>query len=276
MFLICFAVTAMFLVVLGVTTYMRNAAWASEKTLWEDALTKAPQSARPYERLAEYYSQAGLIDKALSLYETSLTKQTPNRFSLADNSTETWEVIYSQKMEFEKALELFDAAISIDPSYTKAMYNKALTLANMGRWEETKNIMEILISHEKPSWEYCSLLGFALLKQNEPAEALNYFRKALQLSPTNSYLYLNIGTCLNTMGHHSQANWFLRQSHKMSPDNIIPLFCLIDNELTSGNTVMLHRDTSYLLKRFSIDQIEAGSSSLFKGNHAAACFNRSS
>ena len=257
MFLICFAVTALFLVILGVTTYTRNAAWASEKTLWEDALAKAPQSARPYGRLAEYYSQAGLIDKALSLYETSLTKQMPNRFSLAVHYGNMGS-LYSRKMEFEKALGLYDAAISIDPSHTRAMFNKALTLANMGRWEETKNIMEILIPYKKPSWEYCNLLGFALLKQNDPVEALNYFRKALQLSPTKSFLYLNIGTCLNTMGHHSQAIWFLRQSHQMSPDNIIPLFCLIDNELTSGNAVMFHRDTSYLLKRFSIDQIEAG------------------
>ena len=257
MILFCFAVTTLFIVVLGVTTYMRNAVWASEKTLWEDALAKAPQSARPYERLALYYSNAGLIDKALSLYEASLTKQRSNRFSLALNFGNVGN-IYSRKMEFEKALELYDTAISVDPSFHLAMYNKALVLANMGRWEETKNIMENLMSHEKSTWEYCSLFGFALWKRNDPVEALNYFRKALQLSPTNSYLYLNIGACLNNMGHHSQANWFLRQSHQMSHDNIIPIFCLIDNELTSRNSVMLHRDTSYLLKRFSIDQIEEG------------------
>ena len=118
--------------------------------------------------------------------------------------------------------------------------------------------MEYIISREFPSWENYSLLGYAFLKQNDPAEALNYFGKALQLYPTNAYLYLNIATSLNTMGHHSKANWFLRRSHQMSPDNIIPLFCLINNELMSGNAVMLHRDTSNLLKRFSIDQIEAG------------------
>jgi protein O-mannosyl-transferase len=257
MFLICFAVTALLLIVLGVTTYMRNAAWASEKTLWEDALSKAPQSARAYERLADYYNNAGLIDKALILYETAQAKQRASRVSLADNYTNLGN-IYSKKMEFEKALELYNAAISISPSHPTTMYKKALTLAEMGRWEETKNIMENLISHEIPSWENCSLLGSALLKQNEPAEALNYFRKALKLSPTNSYIYLNIGTCLDTMGHHTQAHWFFRQSHQLSHDSLIPLFCLIDNELASGNTEMLHRDTSDLLKRFSIDQIEAG------------------
>jgi len=257
MFLICFIVSALFLIVFGVTTFTRNAAWASERTLWEDALSKAPESARPYERLAQYYNNAGLIDKSLNLYETAITKQRTYRLSMAVNFANTG-IIYSQKMEYEKALKLFDKAISIDPSNTKSMYNKALALAKMGRWEETKNIMETLLSHERPSWEYCSLFGSALLKQNDPVEALNYFRKALQLSPTNSYLYLNIGTCLNTMGHHSKANWFLRRSLQMSPDNIIPLFCLIDNELIAGNTVMLHRDTDYLLKKFSIDQIEAG------------------
>lgn len=257
MFLICFAVTALLLIVLGVTTYSRNAAWASEKTLWEDALSKAPQSARAYERLAIYYNNLGLIDKALNLYETAQTKERPNRLSMVYNYTNLGS-IYSQKMEYEKALELFERAFSINPSDLTTMYQKALTLAKMGRWEETKNIMEYIISHEFPSWENYSLLGYAFLKQNDPAEALNYFRKSLQIFPTNSYIFLNIGACLNTMGHHFQANWFLRLSHQMSPDNIIPLFCLIDNDLTSENTVMLHRDTIYLLKRFSIDQIEEG------------------
>ncbi len=257
MLIICFSVTSIFLVVLGVTTYMRNAVWVSEKTLWEDALTKSPQSARPYARLAEYYSQAGLIDKALSLYETSLTKQMPTRFSIAILYGNMGS-LYLKKMEFEKALELFDAALSIVPTYTMALFNRAFTLANMGRWEETKKIIEIMISYEKPSWKYYNLMGFTLLKLNDPVEALNYFRKALQLSPTNPLLFLHIGTCLNTMGHHSQANWFFRQSHLISPDDIIPVFCLIDNELTSGNTELLQRDMSYLLKRFGIEQIEAG------------------
>ena len=264
MFLICFAVTALFLIVLGVTTYTRNAAWASEKTLWEDALSKAPQSSRPYEMLARYYQNAGLIEKALNLYETAKTKQRTNRFSLADNFTNLGS-IYSLKMKFEKALELYDIAISINPSHPKTLnnkawtlYNKAWTLAEMGRWDETENIMKLLISHEIPSWENYSLLGSALLKQNDPAEALNYFGKALQLSPFNAYIYLSIGNCLNIMGHHSQADWFFRQSYQISPDSIISLFCLIDNDLTSGNTIMLQRDTSDLFKKFSIDQIETG------------------
>ncbi len=257
MYLICFGVMVLFLIVIGVTTYMRNTAWASEKTLWEDALTKAPETARPYERLAYYYNNAGLIDKALSLYVTAKAKQRATRFSLADNFTNTG-IIFSKKKEFEKALGLYDAAISINPFHRKSMFNKALTLAEMGKWAESKNITELLISHEILSWESYSLLGSNLLRQKNPAEALNYFRKALQLFPSSSYSFLNIGSCLKIMGYHSQADWFFRQSHQMSPDNIIPLFCLIDNELTDGNTVLLHRDTNDLLKRYSLDQIEAG------------------
>jgi tetratricopeptide (TPR) repeat protein len=257
MFSICFVFTASFMIVLGATTYMRNAAWSSERTLWEDALSKAPQSARPYERLANYYNNAGLIDTALSLYETARTKQRASRISLADNYTNSGN-IYSIRMDFEKALGLYDRAISINPTHPKTMYNKALTLADMGRWEETKNIMNLLISNEIPSWENYNLLGMALLKLNDPADALNYFRKALQISPGNVYLYMNIGACLNKLGHHFRANWFLRQSHQRSPDSIVYLLCLIDAELTSGNTVALLRDTSNLLKRFSINQIKAG------------------
>ena len=34
------------------STYLRNMAWASEKTLWEDALKKAPNSTRAHHNLA--------------------------------------------------------------------------------------------------------------------------------------------------------------------------------------------------------------------------------
>jgi tetratricopeptide (TPR) repeat protein len=69
---------------LGIGTYVRNIAWASEKTLWEDALQKAPNSKRPYHNLAwGYYWKIGLHDKAIEMYEKSLSFQTHSGISQA-------------------------------------------------------------------------------------------------------------------------------------------------------------------------------------------------
>ncbi|MGB5748221.1 MAG: hypothetical protein WBM69_14655, partial [Desulfobacterales bacterium] len=50
-------------------TYVRNFAWATEKTLWEDAIVKAPLSSRPWHNLAmTYYEPTGQPAKAMVLY----------------------------------------------------------------------------------------------------------------------------------------------------------------------------------------------------------------
>ena len=61
---------------LCVGTIIRNKAWATEKTLWEDCIIKAPGMARPYHNLASYhYQKLGDMNKAMEFYKTSLTKK---------------------------------------------------------------------------------------------------------------------------------------------------------------------------------------------------------
>ena len=58
---------------LGASTYIRNMAWATEKTLWEDAMQKAPGRARPAYNLAKYhYVREGRLDEALQLFSRAL------------------------------------------------------------------------------------------------------------------------------------------------------------------------------------------------------------
>ena len=52
MFFLCSSVLTLLLIVIGMTTFIRNGIWGSEKTLWEDAIKKAPLSARPWGSLA--------------------------------------------------------------------------------------------------------------------------------------------------------------------------------------------------------------------------------
>ena len=265
MFLICFAAMALLLTVLGKTTHLRNRVWASEKTLWEDALLKAPFSARPFARLAWYYETIGQYDKSLGLYEVSLLKQWTNASSIAQILT-FMANIHAVQQNYEKALVLYDRSIATDPLYIKALYDKTQSLTALEKWDQAKEIMVFLISKENIPWNEFNMMGFILLKQDSPKDALEYFRKANQLSPQNPLVLINIGVTLSRMGQYWKANWFLKQANQMEKRNIIPLLCLLDNHIKARNSDALNTDVYELFKNFSIEYIRDALQQLDRNN----------
>jgi tetratricopeptide (TPR) repeat protein len=255
MFLFCFAAMTLFLIILGVTTYLRNQVWASEKTLWEDAMLKAPLSARPYNRLAWYYEDKGQYNKALGLYEASLSKQWMNPSSAAITLS-NMAGIYAARQNYEKALVLYDRSIATDPAYNKALYDKARVLTTLGKWDQTEEIMVSLLSKEKTTWNDLNLMGFILLKQCLAEDALEYFRKANNLSPQNPMIFVNIGVAFSMMEQYRKADWFLMQAKQMAKENIIPLLCLLDNHIYAGNSGALNTDVNELFSNFSLETIQ--------------------
>ncbi|NNF98296.1 MAG: hypothetical protein HKM93_02870 [Desulfobacteraceae bacterium] len=70
-FLMVFGVVLVFS--MGIGTYLRNDVWKDEKSLWNDALMKAPSSARPYIQLAYgHYSKIGDTKKTLELNQKAI------------------------------------------------------------------------------------------------------------------------------------------------------------------------------------------------------------
>jgi len=254
MFLTCFALMAIFIAVLGMTTHLRNRAWASEKTLWEDAMLKAPLSAKPFVALAWYYERIGQYDKSLNLYEASLSKQRANP-SAAASTLEHMAGIYAVHQNYEKALELYDRSIATDPLCIESLYGKASVLTTLGKWDQAKEIMVSLVSQGKSTWNELNLMGFILLKQDYLEDALEYFRRANLLSSQNPMIFINIGVTLSKMGQYRKANWFLKQANQLAKENIMPLLFLMDNHIKTGNRGAMNTDVDELLKNFNIEYI---------------------
>ena len=78
--LICFILISFpSLIVLGVGlgTHIRNSKWITEKSLWRDALQKAPSLARPYQNLAFALERERKLDAALRLNLMALELKDP-------------------------------------------------------------------------------------------------------------------------------------------------------------------------------------------------------
>lgn len=250
-----------FLIVgLGVGTYIRNFAWATEFSLWQDAMHKAPQSARPLTNLAWQMAygpnaNSDQYDAALRLYEKALLLQTSKAKSdpiIMNNMSG----IYFRKGEHQKAIDLLEKALVISPGYTRGRYDLVQILMATDNWNEASKHIDYLLAKHEAQDKYLNAKGLILVHQKRYNEAIEYFKQALknfyQLRITSMYL----GVALSLNGQFSQADRLLNGDLKIPTDNMLPLLCLIENSIRAENMPRAKKYARILFDNFAVTAIK--------------------
>jgi tetratricopeptide (TPR) repeat protein len=243
------------LILLGTGTYIRNRAWASERSLWEDAAKKAPGSNRPLHNLAwAYYERIGEYDTALRLYHAALNRQMNNTAQKA-LILNNMAGIHFQQGRFHKATELWQAAVIAFPKYGATKYRLALAREKLGQTQEALVLLDEILSKYPDYSDALMLKAAILLKQGQLDEALSYFKKCLSQNPFEKKVLSNIGIAYNLKGQYGRAAWFFKILHNRFPQDRLCLLWLIETNLKSGDTLELGRYTNKLLSLIRIDEI---------------------
>lgn len=82
--------------------------------------------------------------------------------------------------DLERARSLFQQALSTDPSFQRAQYNLALVTAKLGLYQEALALFGRLM---EPDAAYNNL-GYLCMMEGKYDEAEEFFRKAIEISPT--------------------------------------------------------------------------------------------
>ena len=136
-------------IALGTGTYVRNMAWANERTLWEDTLSKAPNSIRAHHELAfQYYEKNGQYDAALALYHRGLQLEGQNIYEKA-LSLNNIASIHFTRGEYDLAEMSWKKAIASFPKYKNAYYRLSLTQTKLGKWREASETLSKIVD-KKP------------------------------------------------------------------------------------------------------------------------------
>jgi tetratricopeptide (TPR) repeat protein len=216
----------------GVGTYSRNMVWASEKTLWEDAILKAPGSSRAFHNLAwGHYEGIGDMQTARALYLKALTL---NDDSLVGDAAtyNNLAIIYFNSGNRREALSLWKKAIGKFPKYGKLYYQISDALIKMGEYRGAEKYMDILMAHVPDKVPYLNQKGLILLKTGKARGALEVFRKSLSLSPGHNDTWVYIGECLAMLENHRNAHWFFRGASNRSPGDPYILLWLAATRLS--------------------------------------------
>jgi tetratricopeptide (TPR) repeat protein len=231
--------------------------WATDKTLWEDAMKKAPGRTRPVYNLAKYYFGAGELETALQLFKQSLKlKGSKPEYSQALSLNGIASIYYVRK-DYEKVIALCRRALEIAPKFETARYNTVLAQVKLGRWEKASASVDLLLARRKHQAGYLFMKGFILINQNRPETALSYLREALRIKPGDRKTLLNTGLSLSLIGQYKQAEWFFKQALDHSTRDIQIYFYLVENSLRAADPLTLERYLDKLITSFRVDTISS-------------------
>lgn len=228
---------ALLMVGFGSGTYIRNMAWASELTLWQDAHQKSPLSPRPLVNLAfHYFEPNGRMDIAVALNRKAL--------QLMEGQSRQIEALcynnignYHRAMgEYDEALRIYDQALTTDPDFVDAQFGTAVVLSMKGQIQEALEGVDGLIAKHGEQERYLELKGLILVAQNRPDAALAIFRQALSRHPTSRNALINIGATMTMAGYNKQADWFLSLCRRLHPTDGLAMMIDVINLLNMGNT----------------------------------------
>ena len=240
---------------LGMGTYIRNITWGTEKSLWEDAMAKAPEMARPYQNLAwGYYEKIGENAEALRLYEKAFYLKGTNPVYTTILSLTNAANLYFKQQDYEKAIELCQRALDIYPNYIQALQVITFAYLKAGKWDKAAVSAESLYAKHYTNPRFMFILSFSLLKSKKYEEALGYLRKVVRMEPDNDKIHYNIGVAMSMLHRYRRAEWFLKRAEQLAPNDIFTSFYLIENSLKAGDHAGVER---YLERLFLVHSIKA-------------------
>jgi len=251
------SLTILLVMGMGVGTYGRNMAWATEKSLWEDVLQKAPGIARPYLVLAGDYESKGQYQTALALYAKSLALPDQRPKQSRGAAYNNMGTIYFNAQDYETAIDFYQKALKIRPAHAAYVHNLTLALVRSRKWPQASEAADLLITKYSFNPDYINLKSFILLKQNKPYEAISYLKRALSYAPHHRNALVNLGVAFSLAGKNGQSERILRRVYEKYPGDITILMCLIENRSRAEDTPGLNRYAGKLMSLFSAGEIKS-------------------
>jgi tetratricopeptide (TPR) repeat protein len=168
--------------------------------------------------------QAGRYDEAEVLL-LEIVKHTP----LYANIYNMLGFIYSRRNAPDKAVEVFRQALSINPGYTEARLNLAITLADMGAYNEA--LQEYGLAKEREEAKAPTLpthaqarlasahadLAKAYQELGLYPQAVEQYEQAIALAPNFPDLHCNLARCQMEAGNGEKAQTSLERALELHP-----------------------------------------------------------
>lgn len=103
--------------------------------------------------------------------------------------------------------------------YLHQMIATVIQLFNTGNFDEAEKILSEILKNQPKNFDALHMLGVIKGTKNLHQEALEYFKKALRISPNNSLIHFNIAKAFSEIGENEKAIKYFLSSTSLNPND---------------------------------------------------------
>lgn len=191
---------------LATGTHLRNRVWHERETVWRDVVEKSPGEGIGYANLAAVYIDDGRYDEAMAWLERG--RATVSGYAGIPRGM---GLVYAARGDYERAVELLQQAIRIDPLDHAGIGQIGVLLTSLDRPQEALRYFE----QSTRIFEHPHVLnhhGKALFRLGRYREAIALHRRALELAPDDGYVHVALGRALAATGQRDAARRHLERA----------------------------------------------------------------
>jgi tetratricopeptide (TPR) repeat protein len=183
----CLGFFSVLIIQLGFLTLNRNLVWQNSMLLWQDAVRKSPQKARPHLNLGNAYMSSGRLNLAIHEFQTAL--------SLDRTNAEAWNnlgLAWTRMGLFDKAIKAFNDSIALKHFNPDAYNSLGFALISQGRYEAAIEMLKKALTMRPNDAIICANLGFVYSRIQDHEKACQYLELSVHLDPnyeTGAKLY---------------------------------------------------------------------------------------
>lgn len=174
-------------------------------TEYEEAFMARPDDWAAHYNLGNYYQNQQRLEEAVDAYEKSI-ELFPEAIAPLINQSFAYNLMGKK----EVALNRLYRALEIDPENEATNLNFAMLMGEMGRLEEAEQAMR-KVAEINPASAQAAYNLSVMLAQTDPAESLDWSRKAAELNPREPKYAYTHAFYLNQRGDSTAAKKILNE-----------------------------------------------------------------
>ena len=194
-------------------TVQRSRAFRDGIALWEDAVLKSPNKARPFLSLGVMLHRSNRQKEAREMLEQALEKK-PRRHPLVQYNL---GVVYSDLGNYDKAIVHLGEYLKRNPADRDANHEMGSIYLRMGSLEKAGSYFRRALEISPHFAPAHAGLGDVLLKEGKIDEAISEYKKAVGLNPDLEKTHLRLAAAYLKKGMAAEAQFEMRQATTLGP-----------------------------------------------------------
>ncbi len=195
-------------------SYMRNMIWQNELSLWSDVVEKSPNKTRANLNLGLAYQNIGKFDKALDIYNRTIRLDPFYSFPYNNRGA-----IYYLLGDYKKALDDYSMFIMINPKSSEVYHNRGAIYFNMLEYDRALEDFTKAIALNPYYADAYNNRGAVYAGKGQIEKAIGDFTKAVALAPEFAGYYLNRGRAYSAGRQYENAIKDFDKAILLNPDN---------------------------------------------------------